>query len=311
MDLSRVLAAQDGVVSRAQLLEGGLQPHDVLRMVRRRQLSPVHTGVYVNHTGPLSDRQRLWAASLAVSEGVLAGRAAQWLGGMAVPRGSLQVVELVAPFSASGRHELEGIEVRRRRGWESLVVVGSPARLRVEDATVDLADAASDELGVVDELTRAVQSRRTTAERLLVTARERSRLCRRAFLTEVLGDVVTGVCSVLEHGYLTRVERPHGLPVGRRQVRVVGPRGRSAFEDVEYDGGLVMELDGRLGHDSARGRDADFDRDLEAAADGRRTSRISYGQVYGRACWTAERVGRLLRTVCGWDGEMRACPSCA
>lgn len=310
MDLSPVLAAQDGVVSRTQLLEGGLQPHDIRRMVRRRQLSPVHPGVYVTHTGPPSERQRLWAASLAVSDGILAGRAAQLLGGMAVPRGALDVVELVVPFTSSGRQDLDGVDVRRRRRWDGLVVVGSPPRLRVEDATIDLADQAPDVLGVVDELTRAVQSRRTTAERLLVTARERSRLCRRAFLEDVLADVVAGACSVLEHGYLTRVERPHGLPVGRRQVRVVGPRGRSAFEDVEYDGGLVMELDGRLGHDSARGRDADFDRDLEAAAEGRRTSRISYGQVYGRACWTAERVGRLLRTVCGWDGEMRACPSC-
>jgi hypothetical protein len=34
----------------------------------------------------------------------------------------------------------------------------------------------------------------------------------------VLTDIAGGTCSVLEPGYLTRIERPHGLPTGRRQV---------------------------------------------------------------------------------------------
>lgn len=68
-------------------------------------------------------------------------------------------------------------------------------------------------------------------------------------MTEVLEDVATGVYSVLEHRYLTRVERPHGLPTARRQRVVRAGRG-PAYRDVEYPTiGLVVELDGRLGHD--------------------------------------------------------------
>ena len=113
------------------------------------------------------------------------------------------------------------------------------------------------------------------------------------WLEAVLADLDQGACSVLEHGYLTRVERPHGLPVGRRQVRDRISRG-VIYRDVEYDVGLVAELDGRVHHDSLRGRDRDFDRDLEAAVLGKRSVRLSYGQVYDRPCWTGERIGRML-----------------
>lgn len=308
MDLSRLLAHQEGVVSRGQLVQAGLSPSDLRRLLRRRDLMPVHPGVYVDHTGPLTDGQRLWAGVLACS-GVLAGHTAQRVGGVTVPATAVGGVELVIPWSTRCRRDLDGVQIERRRGLEDLVVIGSPPRLRVEDATIDLADRARNELGVVDEITRAVQSRRTTADRLLTTARERRRLHRRDWLVGVLEDVATGACSVLEHGYLTRVERPHGLPVGRRQVRDRVSRG-VLYRDVEYDWGVVAELDGRIHHDSARARDRDFDRDLDAAVDGRRTVRLSYGQVYDRGCWTAERMGRLLMSS-GWRGRPTTCPLCA
>ncbi len=303
-----MLAHQDGVVSRSQLVRSGLSPADVRRLLRRRDLTRVHPGVYVDHTGPLSDRQLLWSATLAC-DGVLAGHTAQRVAGVTVPAGTSDVVELVIPWSTQCRRRLDGVDVERRRGLEDLVVVGSPPRLRVEDATIDLAAAARSELGAIDEITRAVQSRRTTAGRLLTTARGRSRLHRRDWLLGVLEDVATGACSVLEHGYLTRVERPHGLPVGRRQVRDRISRG-VLYRDVEYDWGLVAELDGRIHHDTARGRDQDFDRDLDAAVEGRRSVRLSYGQVFDRACWTAERMGRLLMSS-GWPGHPTACRLCA
>ena len=71
---------------------------------------------------------------------------------------------------------------------------------------------------------------------------------------------------MLEHGYLTLVERPHGLPAGRRQVR--DSRHGPLYRDVVY-GELdqVVELDGRMWHDSAEQHDADLDRDLDAAVE--------------------------------------------
>src|SRR5690349_22547925 len=64
-DLDAILAVQGGVVSRAQALSLGLRPHDVRRLVRRRELAPLLPGVYVTHTGDPTWVQRAWGAVLA------------------------------------------------------------------------------------------------------------------------------------------------------------------------------------------------------------------------------------------------------
>ena len=110
---------------------------------------------------------------------------------------------------------------------------------------------------------------------------------------------------MLEHGYLTRVERPHGLPAGDRQQA-----GGGAYRDVAYpEHGTYVELDGRLFHDNGRARDADLDRDLDAAADGHETLRLGWGQVFDRPCATALRVAAVLRAR-GWTGTLRRCRDC-
>lgn len=82
---------------------------------------------------------------------------------------------------------------------------------------------------------------------------------------------------MLEHRYLTRVERPHGLPVGRRQ-RTVRVGRTAAYRDVEYRGlAAVVELDGRFGHELAADRWADLDRDITSLLVGDTTMRCSPG----------------------------------
>lgn len=122
----------------------------------------------------------------------------------------------------------------------------------------------------------------------------------------MLTDIADGTCSTLEHGYLHRVEEPHGLPIGQRQ-RPSRSGARAALRDVDYDPvPVLVELDGQLFHDSATQRDLDLDRDLDAAVDGRLTVRLGWGQVYGRPCRTAERMAALL-TRAGWSGTARGC----
>ncbi len=128
-------------------------------------------------------------------------------------------------------------------------------------------------------------------------------------MASVLADIAEGTCSVLEHGYLTRVERPHGLPPAQRQELGAGRTGR-IYRDASY-GDFYVELDGRLHHDSAQGRDSDFDRDLLAQVEGGLTSRLSWGQVFDRPCWTAKQIASLLQRL-GWDGSPRRCgPDCS
>ncbi|MET1059435.1 MAG: hypothetical protein ABWX84_07545 [Nocardioides sp.] len=82
-------------------------------------------------------------------------------------------------------------------------------------------------------------------------------------MSGVLRDVAEGTCSVLEHGYLHLVERAHGLPSAQRQLHATGSVG-VVYRDADY-GLLVVELDGRLFHDSTEQRDRDFERDLDCA----------------------------------------------
>lgn len=62
--LAELMTTQDGVVSRRQALAHGATPADLRRLVRRREWSRLHPGVYVDHTGPPTWQQRAWAAVL-------------------------------------------------------------------------------------------------------------------------------------------------------------------------------------------------------------------------------------------------------
>ncbi|MBM7366619.1 hypothetical protein [Gordonia hydrophobica] len=118
-----------------------------------------------------------------------------------------------------------------------------PPRIRLEEALLDVAADMATDLRAIACLADAVQARLTTADRLLGAMANRVRMRRRGFLTTVLIDIRDGACSALEHTYLTRVERAHGLPRGVRQAPTdVGRRG---FRDVKYqEFGVVVELDG-------------------------------------------------------------------
>jgi hypothetical protein len=269
-------------------------------------------GVFVDHTGPPTWCQRAWAGVLfywpaALSDDsclrAFAGR--DWR-----RDGDDDPIRLAVDDQRSV-NQREGYRVRRVVGLADKVQWHlGPPRLRIEEAAIDLAGRAGSELEALGVLADLCQSRRTTASRLLLTLGKRRRLPRRTWLSEVLRDIENGTCSALEHGYLTRVERAHGLPRGRRQATTLSGGG-SIFRDVDYDPlPLLVELDGRLFHDSARQRDRDLERDLDAAVDGRHTVRLGWGQVFDRGCATAARVGSLLRTR-GWPGHPHRCsPAC-
>ncbi len=172
----------------------------------------------------------------------------------------------------------------------------------------DGAAAAPTDHAALAVLADGVQSRRTTAVRLGAALGHRARIARRDFLAGVIEDLRLGTCSVLEHGYLHRVERAHGLPLASRQVRA-SARG-PVYRDVDYAPyPLLVELDGRVFHDSAVAHGRDLQRDLVALVGGAATARIGWMLVFDQACWTAAQVGELL-TQRGWTGKLRRCPTC-
>jgi very-short-patch-repair endonuclease len=86
---------------------------------------------------------------------------------------------------------------------------------------------------------------------------------------------------------------PHGLPAGRRQVRVRSD-GRTQYRDVTYDEcALVVELDGPTAH-LAESRWQDIRRDNAAAADGKMTLRYGPSDLDKHACAVAAQVYQAL-----------------
>ena len=307
--LTGLLIDQDGVVSRRQALAAGLEPHDLKRLIRRRELRPLHEGVYLHHTGTPSFHQRSWGAVLLHAPAALSHETAlRAHEGPGSNRPDMPVH--LAVHNGRRVRARSGIVLHRTEHLEERVLWHTgPPRVRYEQAALDVAAGAASDFAAVGELSRVVQSRRTTAARLSAALEDRERIARRAWLRSVLEDVAAGTCSVLEHGYLHRVERPHGLSGARRQVCDRLGAG-AVYRDVRYAVGVVVELDGRLFHDTTAQRDKDFDRDLDAAAGGLDTRRISWGQVFDRPCWTADRVASLLRRA-GWTGRSRPCdPHC-
>lgn len=308
--LSDLLIEQDGLVSRSQARTRGLSDNDLRRMVRRRDLTAVHPGVYVNHTGPLTWHQRAWAAVLSAWPAALSHASAL----RAADGPGRRHRDDADPVHVSiGPHRTliqpEGVVLHRITGLSAKVQWNvSPPRLRVEEAVLDVAAEACSELDAIAALAGVVSSRQTTAQRLLTALDRRKRIARREFLCDVLDDVANGTCSVLEHGYLMRVERAHGLPVGVRQA--VDVRRGALYRDVLYaEFDQIVELDGRVFHTGARNRHRDLDRDLDAAIDGFASVRLGWGQVFDSPCATASKLGSVLQRQ-GWRGQVTRCAAC-
>ena len=311
MGLARLLRRQDGVVSRRQVTELGGTPEDIRRKRRRREWVTVHPGVYVDHTGTLTRRQRQWAAVLACGPGaVLHRESALEAAGLTRDRGEAVSVVHVAIDASRTVQPPDGVRVERIRDLASWVPAARhPPRCSVELAALKVA-SRRDALGAIAVLADVCRQGVSEPHRLAAALDRLPRLAGRARMLEVLRDVASGAHSVLEERYLDRVERAHGLPVGVRQQREVTSRG-VVLRDVLYaDHGTLVELDGRFGHTDTDDRWNDLDRDLIAAGTGRLTLRLGWGQVMA-PCRLAAAVGRVLQTR-GWSGEVAPCgPQCA
>ncbi|MEW2478427.1 type IV toxin-antitoxin system AbiEi family antitoxin domain-containing protein [Mycobacterium sp. NPDC049093] len=303
MDIEDVLRQQSGVISRRQALDAGLQQHDIRRLLRRNEWARVHDGVYVDHTGPLSWLQRAWAAVLYAAPAALCLESAL--------TGEGAVIHVAVSRDRGVLAEPPGVRIHHLTHLQERVLwhVGPP-RLRFEEAALDVACQAVSEFDAIAVLADACQSRRTTARRLLRALDARRRVRRRRWLRAVIVDIAEGSCSVLEHRYLNRVERAHGLPRAARQKRWTSSV-KVSYRDAEYDRRLVVELDGLLFHNTASARNKDVERDLDAAVDGRSTVRLSYRQVFDRPCRTAAKIAQVMRRqgiavsghACGPDCE--------
>jgi hypothetical protein len=215
-DFRQQLHLQEGVITRAQVLGAGISRHALQVKLDSGRWQRLHSGVYAAFSGKPDREAMHWAAVLGAGpRAVLSHETAAELYGLLgtrtrpgplvhvmVPRG-----QRVAAMSEVRLHYSQRLDISRHP-------VLLPPVTRLEDTILDLAGTAATLPDGIAWILRGCASRRTTPDRLRQTMAARLRLRWRKELSVALGDARSGVQSALEHGYLYRVERPHGLPAG-------------------------------------------------------------------------------------------------
>lgn len=307
-DLLALAGEQAGVLSASQTAAFGLTRHSVARLLDQGHWTRLSRGVV--WTQPLRPAEqvpwlaRAWGGILVGGPGARLGPLSSgFLHGLTdqPPHPDVFVGRPTQSAQCAGPWTLR----REQAGVRSARALGSPPRLSVEATVIDLCDIG-ERPEVVGLLTSAVQRRLTTGERLLDELDSRKRHRHRLLICGILGDVDEGAESPLELGYLRDVERPHGLPTGRRQRSRAGLR---HVTDVGYDEwALLVELDGRDGH-VERGRFRDRRRDNAFAVRSLLTLRYGWFDVTSNPCAVAWQVATVLRQR-GWRGDVRRCGRC-
>ncbi len=196
----------------------------------------------------------------------------------------------------------EGVVPRRVSRFNSVVHDAVfPWRTTACATVLDVASMGGP-LDALSIVSRAVQKRLVTPTEIRVEMVDRGGHKHSRLLRTALADVTDGAESGVEVLYIRDVERAHGLPVAVRQ----SPHGWGRLDNDYEAYGVVVEVDGRLGHELWSDRVRDDRRDRQLLTGARITTRVFVPDVVLTPCRTAAEVGAILRHR-GWCGSVRRC----
>lgn len=292
--LYQLAAAQDGVVSAADIDRFGRSTPQRRRLVDANRLERVAPRVYRVVGAPDTHRQRLRIGLLCLGEASwISYESAAALHGLdrsdrdavefTVPRGSWRARSTLRVHTTSMFEPIDGVVVDGLRTMSATRTVVDLAHSRAPQPRVEAAIDSAIRLGLSHP--------RVIAERL-ETLRGSGRWgCR--LIDRLLPD--TGGHSPLERKFL-KIVREAGLPRPRTQVVHRDAFGRHvARVDFEFDdNALVIEVTGRLGHvsDAERARDAQRRNELQDL--GRTVIEYTSTQVFERPWLVISDLQRRL-----------------
>lgn len=284
---------QAGVVTTAQLLDGGLTRRVIARLASSWE-QPCK-GIHI--TGPKSWTATAWAGLLKGGDrATLGGQAAAFL--HAALRDAPEIVEVWTPGARTG-FTVGAWHVDFRRG--SRTSMGRPRRTNLETTLMDMA-ASVNEDAIIAAAARALAQRKTTPERLLRALNGRTRVRHSAVLMDLCGQAGAGIESALEWRF-GMILRRHGLPLPERQVA----SGRTRVDALFREQLMIVELDGARDHtDWSRDMLRDNERLIGSHAI---TLRFGWNAVTGQPCVVAAQVAVALASR-GWTGSAQWCSSC-
>jgi very-short-patch-repair endonuclease/predicted transcriptional regulator of viral defense system len=294
--VDRVLAelanAQHGVVGRRQLLAAGIGRRAIGGRLERGGLHLIHRGAYAVGHSALSVQGRWMAATLALGpEAVLSHRSAGELWGI-VPRSS-RVIEATRRTNARSRlhivtHQSSLLDDERT------VVDGIPVTT-VPRTILDLAAVVSRrqlERALNEVEVRGLTDRLSIPDLLARHPRRRGAAVLRGVLDA--DAAARGVTKyALEERFVSLIDS-YGLPRPRLNADVMVGGRFFSVDCLWMDKRLIVELDGRAVHGTAKAFEADRERDRLLLLDGWRVVRITWRQLRDQEATIAADVRRAL-----------------
>jgi very-short-patch-repair endonuclease len=283
--VAQLAQSQSGVVSHAQLKSAGVTKSALGHLVRSGRWQRILPRVYVTHSGPVGRAAKIWAAVLYAGDGAVVSHSTA--AGLHGWQADDDLIHVIVPACRSvaeqpdivvHRSTLSTRDCRVRDG----LLVTSPLR-----TALDLLSSARTGERALNLVARAVQRRQVDAAQLAERL-SAGKFRWKATVLPALDDIARGSHSGLELRFAQTLRR-HGLPLGQRQA-AHGP----TRVDMAYPR-LIIELDGRLGHDTAADAFRDMHRDNAHALDGRTVLRFGWHDVQTRACAVARVVAAALR----------------
>jgi hypothetical protein len=299
---------QRDLLTRRQCLDAGMSARALDWRVASGRWARLHPGVYLTRPGRDDWHTRALAALLyadtpdAVGQAAFCGASAAYLWGLA--RQAPARLQLVVPQRRTV-HPPPGVTVRRSMRWADLVDDRAyPWRTSIPATVLDCATQGS-AIDALSTVARAVQRGLTTPGELRQEMSARGGHRHSRVLVPALHDVGEGLESGAELLYVRNVERPHALPRSRPQAP--SQVGRTRRHDFSYDDyGLLVEVDGRLGHEQWQDRVRDGRRDRQLLTRQRVTTRVFWADVAVTPCDTAQELASILGGR-GWRGRPQPC----
>jgi very-short-patch-repair endonuclease len=307
VELVDLLRAQDSVLSLHQA-EAFLGVSAVRWRVSSGRWQRPWPGVVVAHSGPLTERQRLWADVVRAGHGaVVGGATALVLDGLrrvhpgptclVLPHGR----QVTGALLSNGRPAGPGLRVHSSRVLSADVqTTASPPRTRTGRSAVDAARWAVSESQARLLLVASVQQRLVSAGEILRVVRRLGNVRRRRLIERTCADLAGGAHTLAEIDF-ARLCRRHRLPTVSRQVERRDSSGRRRWLDACFDEyGVVVEIDGAGHLDVAQWWD-DLARSNDLAVSAECVLRFPSWQVRDRPDQVLTVVARALRAR-GWRG---------
>lgn len=242
-----LLACQQGVVGRDQVLDAGMTPGELRHRIRTAgPWQRVLPGVYLTVTGqPTREQLRIAALLYAGRDALITGPAA--LANYQIRSPRTRLVDVLLPVS-NRRRDTDFVVVHRTSRMPQVVTCDGPVRYVPEERAV--ADAVRGMTRLEDVraiVASAVQQGRCTVEQLAAELRA-GPVRGSATLRSVLAEVIAGIRSVPEAD-LRELIRVAGLPEPLYNARLYLGGLFLAQPDAWWPAyGVVVEVDSREWH---------------------------------------------------------------